>query len=97
MTEFLTHSRVKLALHTLKEAGEPKLLLLHGLGERSPKEVPKQFNAWPGSIYALDFTGHGESTVPRGGGYTAELLMSDADISLAHLGKATIEGRCFGD
>jgi len=101
MPIYLTHSRVKLALHTLKDAssqnkGEPKLLLLHGLGEKSPKKIPDQFSNWPGSIYALDFTGHGESTVPRGGGYTAELLMSDADIALAHLGKATIAGRGIG-
>ena len=96
MTTFLTHSRVKLALHQLKDAGEPNLLLLHGLGEHSPKKIPEQFKTWPGSIYALDFTGHGESTVPRGGGYTAELLMSDADIALAHIGKATVAGRGIG-
>ena len=96
MTEFLTHNRVKLALHTLKDAGQPKLLLLHGLGEQSPKQLPQQFNTWPGSIYALDFTGHGESTVPRSNNYTAELLMSDADIALSHLGKATLAGRGIG-
>ena len=101
MTELLTHSAVKLALHTLRVAQSgssdaPNLLLLHGLGEHSPKHVPEQFNTWPGAIYALDFTGHGESTVPRGGGYTAELLMSDADIALAHIGNATIAGRGIG-
>lgn len=96
MTEYLTHSRVKLALHTLQEKGEPNLLLLHGLGEHAPRTVPEQFSSWPGSIYALDFTGHGDSTVPRGGGYTPELFMSDADIALAHLGNATIAGRGIG-
>ena len=101
MTELLTHSAVKLALHTLRAASSansdaPTLLLLHGLGEHSPKHVPEQCNAWPGAIYALDFTGHGESTVPRGGGYTAELLMSDADIALAHIGNATLAGRGIG-
>lgn len=95
-TTLLTHSRVKLALHQLKSNGEPNLLLLHGLGEHSPKNIPEQFSSWPGSIYALDFTGHGDSTVPRGGGYTAELLMSDADIALAQLGKATVAGRGIG-
>ncbi len=95
-TNYLTHSRVKLALHTLRDGGEPKLLLLHGLGEHTPSTLPEEFKHWPGSIYALDFTGHGDSTVPRGGGYTAELLMSDADIALAHLGSATIAGRGIG-
>lgn len=96
MVNYLTHSSVKLALHTLRDKGKKKLLLLHGLGEHSPKQVPDHFESWPGSIYALDFTGHGESTVPRGGGYTAELLMSDADIALAHLGTATLAGRGIG-
>ena len=93
---YLTHSRVKLALHTLREGNEPNLLLLHGLGEHTPSGLPDKFNDWPGAIYSLDFTGHGDSTVPRGGGYTAELLMSDADIALAHLGNATIAGRGIG-
>ena len=53
--------------------GRP-LLLLHGLGERSPTAVPDHLAAWPGPVWALDFTGHGASSVPRGGGYTAEML-----------------------
>ena len=36
----LTHNRVQLALHTLRDAGGPALLLLHGLGESAPEEVP---------------------------------------------------------
>jgi pimeloyl-ACP methyl ester carboxylesterase len=44
----------------------------------------------------LDFTGHGASGVPRGGGYTAEILMGDADAALAHLGEATLVGRGLG-
>ena len=40
---------------------------------------------WPGPIAALDFTGHGDSTVPRGGGYTAEILLADADAALGAL------------
>ena len=34
---------------------------------------------------ALDFTGHGLSTIPPGGGYNAEILLADADIALAAL------------
>ena len=48
--------------------------------------------AWPGSVFALDFTGHGASTVPAGGGYTAETLMADADAALAELGEVTLLG-----
>ena len=92
----LVHNRVSLALHELRRAEGPSLLLLHGLGECSPDEVPRYAAGWPGSIAALDFTGHGASTVPAGGGYTAEMLMADADIAVEHLGQATLLGRGLG-
>jgi pimeloyl-ACP methyl ester carboxylesterase len=87
---------VDLALHPLRRGDGPVLLLLHALGERSPERAPDEAAAWPGPIYALDFTGHGDSTVPVGGGYTAELLMADADIALAQLGEASLLGRGVG-
>ncbi len=96
MSVFLQHNKMKLAFHTLRNGGGPHLLLLHGLGDHSPKEVPADVVAWPGSIYALDFTGHGESTSSGGGGYTAELLMGDADIALQMVGEATVLGRGLG-
>ena len=96
MTVFLTHNQVKLALHTLRDGGGPTLLLLHALGEHSPDTVPADVEAWPGSVYALDFTGHGASTVPGGGGYTAEVLMGDADAALWMTGPATVVGRGLG-
>jgi pimeloyl-ACP methyl ester carboxylesterase len=97
MTTFLKHNRVELALHTLRAAGTGRpLLLLHGLGERSPERVPHDLERWPGPVHALDFTGHGASTLPKGGGYTSELLMADADTALAHLGEATVVGRGLG-
>jgi pimeloyl-ACP methyl ester carboxylesterase len=96
MPEFLQHNRIQLALHALRAGSGRSLLLLHGLGERSPASPPQELAAWPGPIYALDFTGHGASTVPRGGGYTCELLMADADAALARLGEATILGRGLG-
>ncbi len=96
MTVFLQHNRVKLALHTLRDGTGPRLLLLHALGDRSPERVPAELEGWPGSIYALDFTGHGSSTVPAGGGYTAEALMGDADVGLAATGPATVVGRGLG-
>jgi len=98
----LRHSKVELALHLL--AGGPSdgdrpvhaLLLLHGLGERTPSSLPEEFEVWPGPVWGLDFTGHGESTVPKGGGYTAELLLADVNIALEHIGNATVVGRGLG-
>jgi len=92
----LTHNRLQLALHSLRHATDVDarpLLLLHGLGEASPSTVQPWVEAWPGAIHALDFTGHGASTVPSGGGYSAEILLADADIALAHLVAASPDGR----
>lgn len=96
MTEYLFHNRVRLALHKLKDGDGTPLLLLHGLGERSPERLPRDYAEWPGAVHALDFTGHGASDVPRGGGYSCEFLMADADAALAHLGTATLVGRGLG-
>jgi pimeloyl-ACP methyl ester carboxylesterase len=96
VTTFLTHSRIRLALHELRSGPGRPLLLLHGLGERTPPTVPEELEAWPGPILGLDFTGHGASTVPSGGGYTCEILMADADTALCHLGRATVAGRGLG-
>ena len=96
MTEYLLHNRVRLALHQLKDGNGPALLLLHGLGEHAPKALPVEYADWSGPIHALDFTGHGKSDVPRGGGYSCEFMMADADIALAHLGPSTVIGRGLG-
>jgi pimeloyl-ACP methyl ester carboxylesterase len=96
MPEYLQHNRIKLALHTLRGGQGRALLLLHGLGERAPRALSAELAAWPGPLHALDFTGHGDSSVPKGGGYTCELLMGDADAALAHLGEATLLGRGLG-
>ena len=96
MTVFITHNRVKLALHTLRASDGPALLLLHALGDQSPETVPADVAAWPGPVYALDFTGHGASTIPNGGGYTAEVLMGDADMALSMTGAAMVLGRGLG-
>lgn len=96
VTQTITHMRVQLALHCLREGTGRPLLLLHGLGERTPDSVPAYVADWPGAVWGLDFTGHGASTVPHGGGYTAEALMSDADAALAAIGEATVLGRGLG-
>ena len=93
---WVVHNRVSLALHHLRDGDGRPLLLLHGLGERSPDHVPAWAAAWPGPVVALDFTGHGASTVPSGGGYTSEILLADADAALAALGRVTVVGRGLG-
>jgi pimeloyl-ACP methyl ester carboxylesterase len=92
----LRHARIELALHELRRGSGRALLLLHGLGERSPRAVPAHAAAWPGPVFALDFTGHGESACSVGGGYTAEVLMGDVDTALRRLGDATLLGRGLG-
>lgn len=93
----LVHGRVTLALHELRADGDGRPLLhLHGLGLRSPETVPDDLAAWAGPVFALDFTGHGESTIPRGGGYTPETLIGDVDAAIEHLGDVTLVGFGLG-
>jgi pimeloyl-ACP methyl ester carboxylesterase len=96
VTVQLRHGKVELALHELRGGAGRALLLLHGLGEASPAEAPAELAAWGGPIRALDFTGHGRSDVPAGGGYSTEILVADADAALARLGAATVLGRGLG-
>jgi pimeloyl-ACP methyl ester carboxylesterase len=105
MITMLRHNKVDLALHHLRAASNSDarpLLLLHGLGDHTPTEVPSWLDSWCGEVAGLDFTGHGASTIPRGGGYTAEILLGDADAALAALvagspdGKITVVGRGLG-
>lgn len=94
----LKHHRIELALHPLASGADARhrpLLLLHGLGEQTPRQVPDMVD-WPGPVFGLDFTGHGASTVPTGGGYTSEVLTGDVDAVLEHLGTVTILGRGLG-
>ena len=90
------HGRIDLALHRLRDGDGRPLLVLHGLAEQTPAAVPGHLTGWPGPVWGLDFTGHGASTVPVGGGYHCEMLMADADAALAHLGMATVYGRGLG-
>jgi pimeloyl-ACP methyl ester carboxylesterase len=94
-TVALRHGRVSLALHELRGGSGPKLLCLHALGETS-EAWREASRAWPGPVFALDFSGHGRSGRVRGGGYTPELLAGDADAALAHLGEAVLAGAGIG-
>ena len=91
----LQHNKVSLALHKVHEGEGRALLLLHGLGDSAVNMASLPLK-WNGPVWALDFTGHGESTVPAGGGYSSEILMADADIALRHVGEATVVGRGLG-
>lgn len=102
---FVRQNKVDLALHHLRDPIDPgarPLLLLHALGEHTPATAPDWLQSWQGAITGLDFTGHGRSTIPRGGGYTAELLLGDADAALGALvadspdGTITVVGRGLG-
>jgi len=93
---WLSHNRIRLALHQLREGDGRPLLLLHGLGESSDQIFSAPLPNWPGPVVGLDFTGHGRSTVPAGGGYTTEILLGDADAAVEHLGTVTVLGRGLG-
>ena len=73
-----------------RRPGRP-LLLLHGLGESSPDGVPTVAGGLDRARSPRSTSrGTVESTIPVGGGYTAEILLADADVALAELGEATV-------
>lgn len=94
----LRHGSGHLGLHRLRSGVGNPALVLHGLGEDSGSLLGRLVgDGWPGGdVWALDFLGHGASTRPRGGGYTCEHLMADADAALGQIGAATVLGRGLG-
>ena len=64
----------------------PSLLLLHALGGSSA-DWGTDVQRWPAPVYALDFSGHGDSEWLPGGGYTPENFAAEADHALAELGR----------
>jgi pimeloyl-ACP methyl ester carboxylesterase len=99
VVEFVQHAKARLALHRLREGrdgGGRPLLVLHGLGEQTPAVAPSWTASWPGPVVGLDFVGHGVSSLPSGGGYSAEILLADADAAVEHLGDVTVAGRGLG-
>lgn len=95
-TTMVRNGRAELALHQLRAGEGRPLLLLHGLAEHTPVRPPAYLDGWSGPVLGLDFIGHGASTIPAGGGYTAEGLMADVDAALAEVGPATVLGRGLG-
>jgi len=99
----LVHNRLSLALWECRAGQGRALLLLHGLGEHIHAGLLDAVDSWPGPVYGLDFSGHGASDVPAGGGYYCEVLMGDVDIALAALDPGstgdpgvTVAGRGLG-
>jgi len=91
----LRHARVELELHVLSQHDGPALLLLHELGGSSA-DWGEMAAAWSGSVFGLDFSGHGRSERMRGGVYQPELLAADADVALAEIGPAMLIGAGVG-
>ena len=91
----LRHGRIWLELHERRGGDGVPLLLLHGLGG-SARDFGTGFDAWSGSVYALDFSGHGASERLRGDAYYPELLAADADAALAEIGTAALAGVGLG-
>jgi len=99
----LRHNQLQLALWELRGGTGRPLLLLHGLGERTEPSALAAVESWPGPVHGLDFTGHGASSIPAGGGYYCEILMADVDTALAVLAPdgddgpgVTVVGRGLG-
>jgi len=91
----IRHGRVSLALHPLREAPGRPLLCLHAVGG-SARDFREAARLWPGPVFALDFSGHGDSGPLRGGGYFPENLAGDADAALARIGPALLAGAGIG-
>ncbi len=91
----LHHGRTNLGLHRRSEAAGPNLLLLHELYASSDM-WRTGVDAWQGSVWALDFSGHGDSAWREGGIYFPETLAADADAALGELGSVCIAGAGIG-
>jgi pimeloyl-ACP methyl ester carboxylesterase len=91
----LHHGRTALALHRRKTASGPNLLLLHEL-YASSEIWGAEVDDWQGSVWALDFSGHGSSAWREGGVYFPEILAADADAALAEIGSVCLAGTGVG-
>ncbi|MET7937366.1 alpha/beta hydrolase [Streptomyces sp. NPDC005322] len=88
---------VELAYRVWGTAGDPPVLLLHGLGEGGVDWLTVAPRLAPGRrVYALDLRGHGASDWP--GEYALELLRDEVAGFLAALGlpSVTLIGHSYG-
>lgn len=85
----LKHGRVSLCLHELSPASardqSHPLLLLHELASNAAA-WSDEWRSWQGPVYALDFSGHGESEHATGRSYYPEFFVMDADLALQAIG-----------
>lgn len=91
----LRYGRVSLALEPLRPGDGAPLLLLHEL-RGCAQDWEGAVSAWPGPVYALDFSGHGRSAWLKGGAYSPEGLAGDADCALDRIGPAALAGAGLG-
>ena len=75
---------IELALHHLTAGDDPAFgrCCCCTAWVRPPRRGCPCHVRWPGPVLGLDFTGHGASTLPVGGGYTSEILVGDVDAVL---------------
>lgn len=91
----LQHGRTTLELYELQPGSGAGMLLLHEL-YGSADDWRCQAQAWPGPVYGLDFSGHGQSDALGGGAYSCEMLTGDADCALAECGAVALAGAGLG-
>jgi pimeloyl-ACP methyl ester carboxylesterase len=91
----IRHGRISLELRELRTGPGASLLLLHEL-DGSGSDWTAVADTWPGSACALDFCGHGRSDWVKGGAYSPELLVADADAVLASAGCSAVAGAGLG-
>src|SRR5262245_46616698 len=89
------HGRTTLELHELQPGTGAGLLLLHELYGGATDWRQREI-AWRGPVYALDFSGHGDSDSLRGGAYSCEILVGDADCALAQCDAVAVAGAGLG-
>lgn len=94
--QWVKNGRIDIAVHQLRDDSGPALLVLHGLGESTQSRLDLVPSEWAGPVWGVDFTGHGQSGIPSGGGYTCEVLVADADRAVAEIGPCTVVGRGLG-
>ena len=86
----LQHGETRIALHPFRDVEGPPLLLLHGLYANAAT-LQALAPSWPGPVFGIDLSGHGESAWRNGGAYSGELFAADADSALAEIARESAE------